>query len=135
MNKMKKGDEVVVIAGKDKGARGELLRVDNKAGRVVVESVNVVKKHQKPGPAHRMNPAMYPFVMNQWDELQQQQARNRHEWRPTENFGQPSDGRPHQNQFGIQHPSHLRSRASVIPTSVSPLKTLWLFQVVIMPNR
>ena len=49
MEKIRKGDEVVVIAGKDKGKRGTVLRrVD--AERVVVEGVNRVKKHVKPNP-------------------------------------------------------------------------------------
>ena len=49
MNKIKKGDQVVVLAGKDKGKRGTVTqRVDD--DRVVVEGVNVVKKHVKPNP-------------------------------------------------------------------------------------
>ena len=49
MQKIKKGDEIVVIAGRDKGRRGTVLNVlDN--GRVLVEGVNVAKKHQKPNP-------------------------------------------------------------------------------------
>ena len=44
---VKKGDRVLVIAGKDKGAKGEIIRVDPKAGRVVVQGVNLVKKHRK----------------------------------------------------------------------------------------
>ncbi|GAA5783738.1 50S ribosomal protein L24 [Chitiniphilus shinanonensis] len=50
MNKIRKGDEVVIIAGKDKGRRGTVLRVFPADDRVVVEGVNVVKKHQKPNP-------------------------------------------------------------------------------------
>ena len=46
--KIKKGDKVVVIAGNDKGAQGEVLRVDRRNGRVTVDGVNMVKKHQKP---------------------------------------------------------------------------------------
>ena len=46
--KIKKGDKVVVIAGNDKGVEGEVLRVDTKHNRVVVDGVNMVKKHQKP---------------------------------------------------------------------------------------
>jgi len=49
MQRIKKGDEVIVTAGKDKGRRGavmELLKND----RVMVENVNVVKKHAKPNP-------------------------------------------------------------------------------------
>lgn len=49
MNKMRKGDGVIVITGKDKGKRGTVLRrVDD--DRVVVEGVNRVKKHVKPNP-------------------------------------------------------------------------------------
>ena len=43
--KVKKGDEVVVIAGKDRGVRGRVLTVDVGRNRVVVEGVNRVKKH------------------------------------------------------------------------------------------
>lgn len=46
--RLKKGDQVIVIAGKDKGKRGEVLRVINAVGRVVVSNVNVVTKHAKP---------------------------------------------------------------------------------------
>jgi large subunit ribosomal protein L24 len=47
---IKKGDTVEVIAGEHKGERGEVKRVDGKDGRVVVQNVNMVKKHQKPMP-------------------------------------------------------------------------------------
>jgi large subunit ribosomal protein L24 len=46
--KLKKGDEVQVIAGKDKGRRGKITRVLLKQDRVVVEGVNSVKRHAKP---------------------------------------------------------------------------------------
>ena len=49
MQRIKKGDEVVVLAGRDKGKRGTVVRrVD--ADFVVVEGVNRVKKHQRPNP-------------------------------------------------------------------------------------
>lgn len=49
MNKIRKGDEVIVLAGKDKGRRGTVLRsVD--AEHLVVEGVNRVKKHVRPNP-------------------------------------------------------------------------------------
>ena len=48
--KIKKGDQVQVMAGRDKGKRGKVLRVDRKAGRVVVEHVNMVKRHSKANP-------------------------------------------------------------------------------------
>ncbi len=50
MNKIRKGDEVIVITGKDSGKRGTVLRVIPAEDRVVVEGVNVVKKHAKPNP-------------------------------------------------------------------------------------
>ncbi|AMC35904.1 MAG: 50S ribosomal protein L24 [Iodobacter sp.] len=50
MNKIRKGDEIIVITGKDNGKRGTVLRVIPAEDRVVVEGVNVVKKHQKPNP-------------------------------------------------------------------------------------
>jgi large subunit ribosomal protein L24 len=43
--KIKKGDQVQVIAGRDRGKRGKVLRLDLKAGRVVVEHVNMIKRH------------------------------------------------------------------------------------------
>lgn len=53
MQRVKKGDTVEVIAGKDRGRRGEVRIVLPKEGRVVVERVNIVKKHQKPQQAGR----------------------------------------------------------------------------------
>jgi large subunit ribosomal protein L24 len=50
MNRIKKGDDVIVIAGRDKGRRGTVLKIIAEDGRVVVEGINVVKKHQKPNP-------------------------------------------------------------------------------------
>ncbi|RUO20050.1 50S ribosomal protein L24 [Aliidiomarina iranensis] len=49
--KIRRDDEVVVLAGKDKGKRGKVLSVLTDNNRVVVEGVNVIKKHQKPNPA------------------------------------------------------------------------------------
>jgi large subunit ribosomal protein L24 len=43
-------DEVVVIAGKDKGKTGKVLRVDPKKDRVFVAGLNMVKRHQRPNP-------------------------------------------------------------------------------------
>jgi large subunit ribosomal protein L24 len=53
MQRIKKGDTVHVIAGKDKGVTGEVLRVIPKTNRVVIERVNIVKKHQSPVQAGR----------------------------------------------------------------------------------
>ena len=50
--KIKKGDTVKVIAGKDKDMEGKVLSVNKKDGRIVVEGVNVVTKHTKPSAAN-----------------------------------------------------------------------------------
>lgn len=52
MQRVKQGDAVVIIAGKQKGSRGRVLRVTPGAQRVVVEGVNVVTKHVKPTQAN-----------------------------------------------------------------------------------
>ncbi len=45
--KMKKGDRVIVISGKDKGKQGEILKIIPKERRALVQGVNVVKRHQR----------------------------------------------------------------------------------------
>ena len=47
-HRLKKNDEVVVVAGKDKGAKGKILKVYLDRDRVIVEGVNKVKRHQRP---------------------------------------------------------------------------------------
>ena len=69
--KIKKGDRVQVLAGRDKGKRGEVLRVEPTENRAFVQGVNMVKRHEKPqglnrpggivekeGPIHLSNLAM-----------------------------------------------------------------------------
>lgn len=51
--KIKKGDSVKVIAGKDKDKEGKVLAVDVKAGRVLVEGVSMITKHSKPSAANQ----------------------------------------------------------------------------------
>ena len=48
---VKTGDQVVVINGKDRGARGKVMAVSPAEGKVIVEKVNIVKKHVKPRKA------------------------------------------------------------------------------------
>ncbi|HET9845107.1 MAG TPA: 50S ribosomal protein L24 [Nitrospira sp.] len=45
---IRKGDTVVVIAGRDRGKSGKVLSVDRSAGKVVVEKLNIIKRHTKP---------------------------------------------------------------------------------------
>ena len=48
--KIRRDDEVVVLAGKDKGKQGKVLKVLPSEDRLIIEGVNLVKKHQKPNP-------------------------------------------------------------------------------------
>lgn len=50
IRKIKKGDEVVILIGRNRGQRGNVLSVDTGRDRVVVEGVNVVKRHTRPNP-------------------------------------------------------------------------------------
>lgn len=83
MARIKKGDEVVVIAGKDKGKRGVVLSVDSESNKAFVENVNMVKKHTKGNPSqgtpggivekeaaiHISNVAMWNPVTNKGDRV------------------------------------------------------------------
>ena len=51
--KIKKGDTVKVIAGKDKDKEGKVISVDRKNNKVVVEGINMVTKHEKPSAANQ----------------------------------------------------------------------------------
>ena len=51
--KIKKGDTVRVIAGKDNGKEGKVVSIDRKNGRVLVEGINMVTKHMKPSAANQ----------------------------------------------------------------------------------
>tara|TARA_B110000196_G_C21003267_1_gene594032 strand:- start:32 stop:349 length:318 start_codon:yes stop_codon:yes gene_type:complete len=74
--KLKKGDEVIVLSGKDKGKKGKIVRVIPDIRKVVVTDVNKYKKHQKPGnnepggiiekdmPLHISNVAFYDSEQN-----------------------------------------------------------------------
>ncbi len=48
-NKIRKGDDIIVLAGKDKGKRGTVLKLVGE-DRVLVENINLAKKHAKPNP-------------------------------------------------------------------------------------
>ena len=74
--KLKKGDEIVVLAGKDKGKRGKIVKVMPDVRKVVVTDINKYKKHQKPGnnepggivekdmPLHISNVAFFDSTLN-----------------------------------------------------------------------
>ena len=83
MYRIKKGDEVVVLTGKDKGKRGVVLRVMNDVEKVLVENINMAKRHTKgnptqgtPGgiiekelPIHLSNVAIWNPVLNKADRV------------------------------------------------------------------
>ncbi|NCP11522.1 MAG: 50S ribosomal protein L24 [Sphingomonadales bacterium] len=50
--KIRKGDKVVVLSGKDKGRTGEVTLVNPKAGKLVVDGINVITRHRKPTQAN-----------------------------------------------------------------------------------
>ena len=74
--KLKKGDEVIVLAGKDKGKRGKITRIIPDVRKVIVADINKYKKHQKPGnnepggiiekdmPLHISNVAFFDSSLN-----------------------------------------------------------------------
>jgi large subunit ribosomal protein L24 len=83
MQKIKKGDEVIILAGKDKGRRGKVLKVLPATDRAMVEGINLVKKHVKPNPQtqttggivtreasiHLSNLALYNPVTKKMDKV------------------------------------------------------------------
>jgi large subunit ribosomal protein L24 len=54
MRRIRKDDEVIVIAGKDKGRRGKVMRVVENGERIIVAGVNMIKRHTKPNPARNV---------------------------------------------------------------------------------
>lgn len=46
--KLKKGDNIIVITGKDKGKKGKIVRVLTQENKVIIEGINMMKKHQRP---------------------------------------------------------------------------------------
>ncbi|MEX2353087.1 MAG: 50S ribosomal protein L24 [Gammaproteobacteria bacterium] len=83
MNIIRKGDQVVIIAGKDKGKQGVVLRVLRDEDKIVVENVNMVKRHtkgnpmqgkaggivEKEMPIHRSNIAIFNPVTSKPDRV------------------------------------------------------------------
>lgn len=52
-SRLKKDDKVKVIAGKDRGKIGKVLKINKKKARVLVENINIVKRHQRPSAQNR----------------------------------------------------------------------------------
>ena len=62
--KIRKDDQIMVVAGKEKGKTGKVLRVDPEKGKVYVEKLNMVKRHQKPSAKYKHGGIM-PYVVRQ----------------------------------------------------------------------
>jgi len=54
--RLKKGDEVIVLAGKDKGKRGKIIETMPDEGKVIVDGINIVTRHQRPRMTSRAAP-------------------------------------------------------------------------------
>jgi large subunit ribosomal protein L24 len=67
--RLKKDDKVKVIAGKDKGKIGKVLRVNRDKGRVLVENINVLKHHVKPSAQNRQGGIMEKEAPIQWSNV------------------------------------------------------------------
>lgn len=83
--RIKKGDTVVVIAGRDKGKKGKVLFAMPEKNRVIVEGVNMVTKHQRPNPRmqtggiHQKEASIHVSNVMIWDEKAQKPTRIKYE--------------------------------------------------------
>lgn len=83
MKRIRKGDEVIVVAGRSKGQRGQVLSILDEGDRLLVENVNMVKRHTKPdpgrnapggimereGPIHASNVQLFNPITNKADRV------------------------------------------------------------------
>ena len=68
-SKLKKNDKVKVIAGKDSGKIGKVLKVNRKKQRILVENINVVKRHQKPTAQNRQGGIVESEALMDWSNV------------------------------------------------------------------
>lgn len=67
--RLKKDDKVKVLAGKDRGKIGKILKVDRKKERVLVENVNVIKRHTKPSAQNRQGGIVESEAAIHWSNV------------------------------------------------------------------
>lgn len=67
--RIKKDDKVKVLAGKDYGKIGKVIRVDHKKQRIMVEHVNMVKRHQRPSTNNRQGGIIEGEAMIHWSNV------------------------------------------------------------------
>lgn len=66
---IKKDDKVKIIAGKDSGKIGKVLKVDHKKGRLLVEKINMVKRHTRPTQKNRQGGIIEKEMPIQWSNV------------------------------------------------------------------
>ena len=66
---IKKDDKVKVIVGKDKGKIGKVLKVDRKKGGILIEKINIVKRHSKPTQQNRQGGIVEKEMPIQWSNV------------------------------------------------------------------
>ncbi len=66
---IKKDDKVKIIVGKDKGKIGKVLKVDRKKGGILVEKINIVKRHSKPTQQNRQGGIVEKEMPIQWSNV------------------------------------------------------------------
>jgi large subunit ribosomal protein L24 len=68
-SKLKKNDKVKVIAGKDSGKIGKVLKVDRKKQRILVENINIVKRHRRPSAQNKQGGILEGEAMLDWSNV------------------------------------------------------------------
>lgn len=66
---IKKDDKVKIIAGRDKGKIGKVLKVDRKKGGLIIEKINMVKRHSKPTQQNRQGGIVEKEMPIQWSNV------------------------------------------------------------------
>ena len=99
--KLKKGDEVIVLTGKDKGKRGKITKIDKIISKAIVAGINKSKKHQKPDnnqaggiiekemPIHISNLAFYDSSLNKGIRIGYKLDQKNKKIRINKNTGKP----------------------------------------------
>lgn len=68
-SKLKKNDKVKVIAGKDSGKIGKVIKLDRKKQRILVENINVVKRHRRPSAQNKQGGILEGEAMLDWSNV------------------------------------------------------------------
>ena len=105
--KIRTDDEVVVISGKDKGKTGKVIRVDRKRGRVYVEGLNIVKRHQRANPARAERPGRRDRARGRDPRLQRRDPRPEGQEAHARGHDAHRAGRAHARDQAFRHGARL----------------------------